>query len=229
MVTKGFFNEKEMFSDEWNTLSVLLDESVISAQFAKQASIAEHLRNFGVGIYSQRNQAKAMSRIEGRKKGFRAITDLLAFRVKANTQAEITRYLEQLEAMAKEQGAAMFLKPLYKGNPDIVRFAYIYFPNENAAVEIQVGHEFSFITFAIDSLLAVYPDMKNFRTCMWTNDFYSDMVKAILKGETEKDLKAAFLAIINGKEEEIEGNEIRATVLSIIEGIKHVGLKEKDT
>jgi hypothetical protein len=167
----------------------------------------------------KKNNPKDMARVTGRKGGFRAVSDLLAFRVKANTQDELAENLEKLTKIASEQNGKILLKPLYQGKPDVIRFAYIYFPTENVVVELQVGHELSFITFATDTLLAVSPELRQSRTDFWTNNFYTDMVSAILSGKTEKDLRANFLEIIKGKEEESEENSIRKAVLSIIDSI----------
>lgn len=221
IVENGFFTEKEMFSPEWNSLSQLLSSDVTARHFEKQSNIEMLLQLGGINIHSKRNTAKEMARITNRKTGFKAVTDLLAFRVQANTQGDIADNLEKLQKIANEQNGSMILKPLWQEKPDIIRFALIYFPTENVIVEIQVGHEVALITFAQDTMFDRNPQERNSCTDLWDKKFYSDLVPAILSGKTEKDLRARFLEIIKGKEEENEKNSIRNTVLSVIDGIKY--------
>jgi len=136
---------------------------------------------------------------------FRANSDIIAFRVKTDV-VNIQKCLDRIKNFFTDDQGMFTVKPLYKGNPDIIRCCFGYSHKYKYIVEFQVGHPFAQYTFARDSYIR--DNITHDKVDLWGNNFYSHVQQKLLGQNPTMDVMGELMVLYGERQIEQELSEI---------------------
>jgi hypothetical protein len=194
-------SESNWTSPLWEEVSGTVDDEVLNDAHVQQ----ENVRGIFNGIAMKpreeakqlpRVQAKVIERRTGNKQFFKAVNDFIAFQVPCRVP-DIASKIDQIREVVLAHGGKIELRGAGPGRPygaflepdkvysDIVQYVHVYFCKFGYPIEFQVGEEFAFHTFAVDSARRDYPGCG--KVDLWKDGFYGQVKRFILDKANGRD------------------------------------------
>lgn len=174
---------------EWKSISQQLTQTDLDEAHAHVPMVRELFKESALESRTKKTMERIktkMATLENVPSGefFKAVSDLIAFRVHCDDLSDIQSHLDYIATVTSQQpGGVLWFKGSYKTAEgvytDIVQYVYVYIPAAGYIVEFQVGHPFAAYTFTNDSALRDDPNCG--AVDMWRDGVYVTVKRRILE------------------------------------------------
>lgn len=198
---KPFDSEVESF---YESLSACDTRALCEYAFSRSADFAEWLTTFVlnefqvtvVGREIMKNPQRVSDKLSMNTRPdrfFKAHCDMMAFRVITESVTDMPMLCDRLS----KSGCVFAQRPTYNNEPDLVRFCYVFRPEDSLVAEVQIIHPFAANVFKADSAMRNGTSTADF----WKDNFYTQVKEQIMSGElTMSQMQEAVSALESGVE-----------------------------